>query len=83
MTDPFAHQGSRKNLLGDTPAAGPRRAPLVEKQVTGSTPPAFIVHTAEDAWCRLENSLLFFQALRRPASRRDAPVREGPARLRH
>ena len=65
MTDPFAHQGSRKNLLGDTPAPALVERLSVEKQVTGSTPPAFIVHTAEDASVPLENSLLFFQALRR------------------
>ena len=37
----------------------------VEGQVGKDTPPAFLVHTGEDASVPLENSLLFFAALRR------------------
>ena len=65
MTEPFAHQGSRRNLIGEPPPPALVERLSVEKQVTGNTPPAFIVHTAEDASVPLENSLLFFQALRR------------------
>jgi acetyl esterase/lipase len=65
MTEPFAHAGSRKNLIGDAPPPELVARLSVETQVTGTTPPTFIVHTAEDASVPLENSLLFFQALRR------------------
>ena len=65
MNDPFAHAGSRRSLLGEHP--DPSRLDLLspDKQVTGDTPPVFIVHTAEDASVPVENSLLFYQALRR------------------
>jgi acetyl esterase/lipase len=65
MDSPFGHAGSRRNLLGERP--DPSRLDLlsVEKQVTKDTPPVFIVHTAEDASVPVENSLLFYQALRR------------------
>jgi acetyl esterase/lipase len=65
MNDPFAHAGSRRSLLGERP--GPSRLDLLspDKQVTRDTPPVFIVHTAEDASVPVENSLLFYQALRR------------------
>jgi acetyl esterase/lipase len=65
MTDPYAHAGSRKALLGDDPSPALVERLSVEKQVTSETPPTFIVHTLEDASVPVENSLLFFQALRR------------------
>ena len=36
-----------------------------EKQVTSETPPTFIFHTGEDTGVPAENSLAFFQALRK------------------
>ncbi len=65
MTAPFAHAGSRKNLIGDRPPPALVERLSVETQVTSATPPTFLVHTAEDTSVPLENSLLFFQALRR------------------
>jgi acetyl esterase/lipase len=65
MTAPFTHAGSRRNLLGDAPSAALVERLSVETQVTKGTPPTFLVHTGEDASVPLENSLLFFQALRR------------------
>ncbi|GAC1685722.1 MAG: hypothetical protein NVS9B3_04020 [Gemmatimonadaceae bacterium] len=64
MADPHAHAGSRTNLLG--PAPTPALATLLsnEKQVTRETPPTFLVHTSDDAAVPVENSLLFYQALR-------------------
>jgi acetyl esterase/lipase len=65
MAGPFAHAGSRRALLGENPAPGLLERLSVETQVTRDTPPAFLVHTGEDASVPLENSLLFYQALRR------------------
>jgi xylan 1,4-beta-xylosidase len=65
MTSPFAHAGSRRNLLGASPSGGLVERLSLEAQVGAETPPAFLVHTAEDASVPLENSLLFYQALRR------------------
>ena len=59
------HAGSKRNLLGENPA--PELVALLsnEEQVTKETPPAFVVHTVEDAGVPVENSLMFVSALRR------------------
>jgi acetyl esterase/lipase len=61
----FAHAGSRKNLLGATPAPALVQALSNELQVTKDTPPTFLWHTVEDKAVPVENSLLFASALRR------------------
>ena len=65
LEDPPAHAGSRRNLLGDAP--DPALVVLLsnEKQVTPRTPPTFLWHTADDSAVPVENSLLFFEALRK------------------
>jgi acetyl esterase/lipase len=65
LFDPPAHSGSRRNLLGDP--ADPALVELLsnERQVSSRTPPTFLWHTADDAGVPVENSLLFFEALRR------------------
>lgn len=65
MKDPFVHRGSRRALLGENPSAEALDRLSMELQVTKDTPPAFLVHTGEDVSVPLENSLLFFQALRK------------------
>ncbi len=65
MTDPFTHALSRRNLLGEAPPPALIERLSLEKQVTARTPPIFLVHTEEDASVPLENSVLFFEALRR------------------
>lgn len=62
---PFAHAGSRESLLGPNAAPELIGRLSLENQVTQATPPTFLVHTAEDQSVPLENSLLYFQALRR------------------
>ena len=64
MAERYTHRGSRTNLLGE--AADPALVALLssETQVTASTPPTFLVHSTDDAGVPVENSLLFFQALR-------------------
>ncbi len=61
----FAHAGSRKNLLGATPAPDLVQALSNELQVTKDTPPTFLWHTVEDKTVPVENALLFASALRR------------------
>jgi acetyl esterase/lipase len=65
MSAPSVHAGSRRALLGESPSAELIQRLSVEAQVTKDTPPAFLVHTFEDASVPVENSLLFYQALRR------------------
>jgi len=61
----FTHAGSRKMLLGENPT--PELVALLsdEEQVTKATPPAFLVHTADDPGVPVENSLKFADALRK------------------
>ncbi len=65
MTEPFGHSGSKRNLLGPNP--DPKLAENLsnEKQVTADTPPTFIFHTGADTGVPVENSLAFYQALRK------------------
>jgi acetyl esterase/lipase len=65
MIEPFAHKGSRENLLGPTP--DPKLLELMsnERQVTSRTPPTFIFHTDDDATVPIENAVVFFLALKK------------------
>ena len=76
---PFAHAGSRKNLLGESPAPELLNELSNELHVTKDTPPCFIWHTEEDKGVLVENSLLFAQALRKAGVPFDLHVYEkGP-----
>ena len=65
MTDPHTHAGSRRNLLGESPAKEQVEAMSAEKRVTKDTPPAFIFHTADDEPVPVENALAYASALRK------------------
>ena len=67
MEGPFVHEGSRRNLLGQQPAAATAALLSIDKQVTAGMPPVFLVHTAEDKSVPVENSLALYAALRRAA----------------
>lgn len=64
LEGPHVHAGSRRNLLGENPT--PELVALLspDRQVNAATPPAFLIHTAEDKSVPLENSLAYFAALR-------------------
>jgi acetyl esterase/lipase len=61
----YVHAGSRKNLLGDNP--DPKLVELLsnELQVTKDTPPTFLFHTTTDATVPVEDSVMFYSALRK------------------
>lgn len=65
FTTEYVHRGSRTNLLGENPA--PQLLELLsnEKQVTPQTPPTFLFHTTADQGVPVENSVLFYLALRK------------------
>jgi acetyl esterase/lipase len=65
MTDPFAHKGSRLNLLGENPPGQLIDLMSNEKQVIDQTPPTFLFHTGDDPVVPVENSLMFALALRK------------------
>ena len=60
----FAHQGSKRNLLGTNAPTELVRELSNELRVTRQTPPCFIWHTFEDKTVPVENSLQFATALR-------------------
>jgi acetyl esterase/lipase len=61
----FAHQGSKRNLLGENPDPKLIENLSNETQVTPQTPPTFLFHTTADATVPVENSVMFYSALRK------------------
>ena len=71
MDTMFAHRGSRERLLGKTPDEASVNALSTEKRVTAATPPVFLIHADDDKSVPPQNSILFYQALKKykvPAS---------------
>ena len=64
LTGPYAHRGSRDNLLGLDAAEEAALALSNDRNVTSDTPPCFLWHTVEDRAVPPENSLAFARALR-------------------
>jgi acetyl esterase/lipase len=62
---PYAHRGSLHALLGDNPDPKLVESLSNELQVTAQTPPTFLFHTTEDKTVPVENSILFYLALRK------------------
>jgi acetyl esterase/lipase len=60
-----AHQGSKRALLGDNPDPKLVENLSNELQVTAQTPPAFLFHTSNDGTVPVENSVMFYLALRK------------------
>ena len=65
FTTSYVHKGSMRALLGDNP--DPKLVELMsnELQVTPQTPPTFLFHTTTDTVVPVENSVLFYMALRK------------------
>ena len=65
FTTPYLHRGSRDNLLGPDPDPKLVESLSNELQVTARTPPTFLFHTSDDPVVPVENSGLFYLALRK------------------
>jgi acetyl esterase/lipase len=65
LLPPYAHEGSRKNLLGKEPDPKLVESLCNDRQVTSRTPPTFLFHTSADTAVPPENSVLFYLALRK------------------
>lgn len=65
LTGEFAHGGSRDNLLGKNPAPDLVASLCNQTQVTSRTPPTFLFHTAADKPVPPENSIQFYEAMRK------------------
>lgn len=63
MDSSICHKGSRDNLLGKKASAAKLDLFSSELQVTGQTPPTFLVHASDDKSVPVENSIRFYQAL--------------------
>ena len=63
--DGITHGGSRQMLLGATPTEEQIKRFSNEEQVSSTTPPTYLTHANDDTVVPIENSLLFYQALRR------------------
>ncbi|MFN4144281.1 MAG: alpha/beta hydrolase [Runella sp.] len=62
---PYKHAGSFERLLGKTPAPELLDFYSNEKQVSAQTPPTLLVHATDDKAVPVENSMLYYDALRK------------------
>jgi acetyl esterase/lipase len=65
MVEPWTHQGSKNNLLGNNPDPALARSLSGEQTVTRDTPPTFLFHTNADMTVPPENSVHYYLALRK------------------
>lgn len=65
LGDSLGHAGSRTRLLGKNPAPELVRAFSNETQVDGNTPPTLLLHTGDDHLVKVQNSLLYYEALQK------------------
>lgn len=63
FSDEFTHQGSREALLGKDPDPDLVRNFSNELQVTTDTPPAILIHSADDQGVPVQNSLAYYKSL--------------------
>jgi acetyl esterase/lipase len=63
MQDDAVHQGSMRNLLGESPSSADLEHLSADLQVTPQTPTAFLVHATDDRGVQVENSLRYYRAL--------------------
>lgn len=64
MSEPFAHPGSRLNMLGAYPPEDAVAAWSLETMVRPDMPPVFLMHAADDEAVPVENALILHAALR-------------------
>jgi acetyl esterase/lipase len=79
LTEPWTHQGSKTNLLGENADATLVRSMSMETRVTKETPPTFLFHTNADTTVPVENSIYYFLALRKAGVQAEMHVfKDGP-----
>jgi acetyl esterase/lipase len=64
MDTPYKHAGSAEMLLGPQPAQGMVDSLSTQNRVSEQTPPTMLIHSTDDEVVPIENSLLFYNALR-------------------
>jgi len=63
FSDNLTHMGSRDNLIGKNPDEATIKKYSNELQVNTQTPPAFLVHSADDTVVPVGNSIAYYEAL--------------------
>lgn len=61
---PSAHSGSRTNLIGENPGEDMMIYYSSDQQITAETPPAILIHATDDKSVPVENSILYYTALK-------------------
>ncbi len=64
LTDPHAHAGSRRELLGESPAPDRVAAYSLEQMDWAGAAPTFLLHAMDDTAVPVENSLMLSATLR-------------------
>lgn len=64
MSKSIMHSGSRNRLIGEKPDSTMAKVYSNELQVNANTPTTFLIHATDDKAVPVENSLLFYQALK-------------------
>jgi len=65
MQKDITHEGSRNNLLGRDPAPALVDHYSNELNVNAKTPPAFLVHSMDDGAVPMENSIRYYEAMKK------------------
>ena len=65
MQESLTHKGSQKALLGKTPAPEKITDYSNELQITAETPKTFLVHSDDDKGVSVQNSIVYYQALKK------------------
>lgn len=64
LREDIGHPGSRLELVGAMPAKEDLQRYSLEELADNTTPPTFLLHAIDDPAVKVENSLVFFNALR-------------------
>lgn len=65
MDKNITHGGSRNNLIGSHPTDAMVKLYSNDLHVNANTPPTFLIHATDDDLVPVENSLLYYQALKK------------------
>ena len=64
FTEEFQHSGSRKNLVGEDADESLVKYYSNELHINSDTPPAILIHSDDDGAVPVENSIVYYKALR-------------------
>lgn len=65
MDSAITHKGSKVNLIGESPSQAMIEKYSNDLQITSETPKTFLVHATDDKSVQVENTLRYYEALRK------------------